>query len=270
MKLSICNIAWPKESTERILSNVAAKGFNAIEISPSRVWDDFRQIPLKELQEYYKYVKGFGLEICSMHSLFWGMTDMEIFGAGSLRKKFIEYFEELVKLASSMEVPHMVFGSPKVRKRGKLDINTAIEVASELLFPIAEKAYNFGTKILIEPLSVSETDFITDHREGLELVRSVNSRGFGLHLDAKAICSEKYSLEDVFSDSFGQYEHFHVNEVGLGSFKIPKLPHEKVAGLMGNGGYEGYVSIEMKQMPEYEAEIDAATDFVKRVYGGLG
>lgn len=267
MNLSISNIAWNQIDDTRILEKIRNHGFSAIEITPSRIWKNFQDTDSTERYRYLKHIQSFGLIICSMHSLFWMAKDMALFGTKSEQKNLSDYFAALIHLAQDLQIPRMIFGSPSVRKKGQLCTNDAYERAAEILFPISERAYQCGTKILIEPLSPLETDFVSNHREGIELVKTVASKGFGLHLDAKAICSEDVPPDIAIDDSKNMMEHFHVNEEGLGSFRNAKLPHDVLAKKLKDIGYDGFVSIEMKQLENYESEIECALNFVKQVYG---
>ncbi len=267
MKLSISNIAWPHDAEIRILKMVAEAGFSAIEVAPSRIWSDFRLTSKRERKEYLHIINEYGLEICSMHSLFWNNRESFLFGSYDEQSSLQRYFRDLINLACDLNIPHMVFGSPGIRYRGEVDIHKAYEIAAKILHPVAEYANSFGTRILIEPLSSQETDFITNHIEGINLVKAVDSRGLGLHLDAKAICSEFFPIETIITDSKDIIEHFHVNEEGLGSFFTPKLPHQLISEHLNGIGYKGYVSIEMRELDDYEEEVRRALCYVREVYG---
>ena len=266
MKLSISNIAWPKEDNKRILKLIASFGFSAIEIAPSRIWPDFRMVSKGKRLEELKVIQEYGLSVCSMHSLFWGIKNASLFGTVEEQDRLKSYFKELIVLADDIQVPRMVFGSPGVRRRGDLDDEVAFEIAAEVLRDISQYAYDQGVKILIEPLSADETDFIRDHKEGIKLVEYVDSKGFGLHLDAKAMCSEKIPINEILQGCRSKVEHFHANEKKLGSFKNVRIPHADLAEGLNGIGYGGYVSIEMKQFENYEEEISAALDYVREVY----
>lgn len=265
--LSISNIAWPHTEEGKILPCLADFGFTAIEIAPSRIWDNFEAVSSQDRKKYLNLVESYGLKICSMHSLFFTARNMALFGTKEEQKNLQSYFRLLIQLAQDMQVPRMIFGSPSVRKRGDIGIRESMHIAAESLAPVSEYAFQCGTKILIEPLSSQETDFISSHKEGKELVQCVGSRGFGLHLDAKAICSEGTPVDGIIEDCKDSIEHFHVNEKGLGSFKEAGLPHTGLAGALRKSDYKGFVSIEMKQLDNYEEEIRYALDFVRRVYG---
>lgn len=266
MKLSISNIAWPIEATESMLGMIRENNFKGIEITPSRIWEDFRETTSVQRKGYSRYVEKNGLEICSMHSLFWNCADMSIFGEADAKKRTEEYFKELIFLAEDMEIPRMIIGSPSIRRRNQIPNKDAMKIAVDFFAPLAEIAYSHGTKMLIEPLSDRETDFIITHHEGIELVDQVNSKGFGLHLDAKAICSQKESVEDILSQSINKLEHFHINENGLGLIGTTGIPHRKIGSLLQRYHYDGYASIEMKTLKDSFLCVKQSLEYVRMRY----
>ncbi len=266
MKLSVSNIAWPNEDCKKVLEYLAGTAVSAIEIAPSRIWPDFRSVNANERKRYYQSIRNYGLSICSMHSLYYGQKCMHILGNSDERKRFSTFTRQLIELAYDLEIPVMIFGSPVVRDRRDIPVDEALEYAAEALRPLSDYAYSSGTKILIEALSKEDTDFINTHNEAISLVEAVNSKGFGLHLDAKAISSEKQDYETIFEDCKGLIEHFHINENKLGGFEKPVFDHVKMAECLGQNGYEGFASIEMRQLPDYMSAIKIAVDFAEKEY----
>lgn len=267
MKLSISNIAWDYDSEEKVLDYIGGTKISAIEIAPSKIWNDFRKIDKKEIKKYKEHIETYNLTICSMHSLFYNIKNAQLFGNDEEKENLVTYFTRLGELAEILEIPKMIFGSPSVRDRGSLSIKEGIECSAEVLRKAAENTAKHGSKILIEPLTEQETSFINTHKEGIELVNAVNSKGFGLHLDAKAINAQQESLESILDES-GQYvEHFHVNEEGLGSLKDTLINHNAIAESLRRAHYNGYVSIEMRTLPNYMGEIKDAVGFLESTYG---
>ena len=267
MKLSISNIAWPLKDEDAVLEYLRNRDFDAIEIAPSKIWGNLDNISAWDVEKYRDYIGGFGLGISSMHSLFYNTNGMKLFGNDEERSALLCFFNRLSDIAEILEAPCMVFGSPKVRRCGRGSMKEAMESASDILRKAGDYAYSRGTKILIEPLAVGDTNFINTHQEGLELSTAVKSKGFGLHLDAKAISSEGLQLNEIIEECGSRICHFHVNESGLGSFNSPQLQHEVMGEALKKIGYAGYASVEMKLLPEYFDEIKVAVDFLEKCYG---
>lgn len=266
MLKSISNIAWPQENEEWVLKELQRRKWNAIEVAPSRIWEDFRKISGQERKKYREKILEHDLKICSMHSLFWGMKEAKVFGTAAEQKFFQDYMKELVELAADLGSRVLVMGSPPVRDREGLEYSEAVDIAASVLREPAEYAVQNNVAILIEPLTKKETNFINTHSEGLELARAVDSEGFGLHLDAKSVASEGVDVTDAIFACNGHIRHFHVNDPNLQPIGTVADYHEKMGKALRQIEYAGYVSIEMKMTDNYQASILQSMDVVDLYY----
>lgn len=266
MLKSISNIAWPRENENWVLKELQRRKWNAIEVAPSRIWENFRKISRQERNKYREKIMEHGLKICSMHSLFWGIQEARMFGTEVEQKFFQDYLKELVELAVDLGSKVLVLGSPPVRVRGGYEYAQAMDIAATVLKEPAEYAAQNNITILIEPLAKKETNFINTHSEGLELVRAVDSEGFGLHLDAKALAAEGVDITDSILACKGHIRHFHVNDPDLHPIGTVADYHEKMGNAMRQIQYPEYVSIEMKMTNHYQEDILRSMDLVDLYY----
>lgn len=266
MLKSISNIAWHQADEDWVLRKLREQNWDAIEIAPSRIWEDFRTVPRQKRIDYQKKVECQGLKICSMHSLFWGTKGIQIFGGSEEKRNMVEYLNELVDLAVDLKSRVMVLGSPAVRDKGEYEYDEAITIAARVLHESAEYADANGIKILIEPLTKQETNFINTHLDGLNLVEAVNSNGFGLHLDGKSIAAEETDLEKIILCCKGKIEHFHINDPGLQDIGTVAEYHTQMGLLLKRIGYDKYVSIEMRQSEKYRESISNSMQYVDEKY----
>jgi len=265
MLKSISNIAWPATDEEWALEELQRRGWNAIEVAPSRVWEDFRKITTEERKLYLDKIKSYNLQVCSLHSLFFGIEGADIFGTDTEQKIFVQYLLDLVDLASDLEAKVLILGSPKVRNRKNYRMEQAMAIAAQVLREPAQYANEKNIKILIEPLSKKETNFINTHDEGLELVELVNNNGFGLHLDEKAVVCEEGSIENNIKECENKFWHFHINEIDLTRI-IYSEQHNTVAETLKNIKYSNYISIEMRTEENYRDAILKSLDCVDFMY----
>ncbi len=266
MLKSISNIAWEQKDEEWVISKLLESGWNAVEVAPSRIWKDFRMIPRQQRIDYRKLIEEQGVHICSMHSLFWGVKEVHLFGSVLEQKNLVQYLKELVDLAVDLHSRVMVFGSPTVRDRKDYGYAEALSIASKVLYEPAEYAEDNGVKILIEPLTLKETNFIHTHYEAMELIEAVDSEGFGLHLDAKAVAEEEMEILEVISACKGRIEHFHINDPGLKEIGTEADYHSDFGRALKKIEYKQYVSIEMRQFEDYRASISKSIRCVEERY----
>ncbi len=266
MLKSISNIAWMQDEEEWVLEQLRQLGWNAIEVAPSKIWEDFRSIPRNQRSDYRKYVEEYGLKICSLHSLFWGIENAKLFGTVKEQENLKKYFRELVDLAVDLGSKVMIFGSPSVRDRGTYEYRKALDIAGKVLHESAEYAKENGVKILIEALTVTETNFINTHSEALALIAAVDSDGLGLHLDAKSLASEKTEIKEIIRNCKGKIEHFHINDPDLGEVGLAAGYHKNIGEALKEINYTNYVSIEMRRGEDAKRRISNSIKYVNEIY----
>ena len=266
MLKSISNIAWPQDDEQWVLQKLQQRSWDAIEVAPSRIWEDFRGISGQERRNYKEKIQTYGLKICSMHSLFWGIQEAKLFGTKTEQQAFLDYLKELVDLAVDLESKVLILGSPSVRDRGEYEYSHAMDIAATVLREAAEYALMSKVKILIEPLTRKETNFINTHSEGLKLVKMVNSEGFGLHLDAKAVAAEDMRIEDIVLECKGHIRHFHINDPDLQQIGTVADYHERIGQALIQNDYLGYASIEMRMTGKHRECIEKSMSYVDLYY----
>jgi len=267
MKLSISNIAWPPEEEDFYLRLIKGLGCSGVEIAPGKVW----QMPLESSREerasYASFVRGHGLEMSAMQALLYGHPELGLFGEADRVNKTIEYLKGICSLASDLGIRVLVFGSPANRRRGPILMDEAFERAAAFFSKIAPFAEENGTCICIEPLRPQETDFITTSEGGLKLVEMVDNPGFGLHLDAKALVLEKGNHSENIRKALHRMKYFHINDPELKEVNSSgEVDHFRLGTDLKAAGYDGYVSIEMRTMPDYQNCVRRSLDAAKRAY----
>ena len=266
MKLSISHIAWPFENENYFLELIAKNGCSGLEVAPSRIWSQPDKSSLYERQQYKKRVNYYGLNIVAFHALLFNRPDLGLFLDSFTRNKTKKYLIELCKLASNLGAKVLVFGSPANRRRFDLGNDTALEIAADFFYGIAKEAREMGVCLCIEPLSESESDFITSAKQGLNLVDLVGSDGFGLHLDSKALSDEEDVL-NVMHESVDSVKHFHVSEPELGLINMRgDVPHNLISSVLKEKKYKNYISIEMREQINYELSVKNSISLVKDIY----
>ena len=266
MELSISNIAWPAEYTGEMLGMIKRLGCSAIEVAPSRIWEEPSRATREDANGVLNLVKKAGLSIIALHSLLYSRKDLGLFRDKDTENATAEYIEKLVHLAEFLGARVLVFGSPANRRREDIPDEEAFERAADFFSRPARLAARLGVSIVIEPLSKEETDFITDSSQGLRLVKMVDSPGFGLHLDAKSIAAESAPYKRIFAEMAPSARHFHINDPGLVEVGSVATYHETFGMALREAGYSGYASIEMKTLPDFRKVVERSIGFAKRCY----
>lgn len=261
MALCISNIAWPPEQEEAFLPLLPEHGCQLLEVAPSKVWPEPVAVSPAQRRSYKQLVDSFGLRIVSMQALLYSRPDLRLFDSEEGDREVSHYLMALCEVAADLEAEVMVLGSPKNRRRGSLSKEAAMKRSAGVLAQVAQRAKELGTMLCIEPLGVSENDFITTAEEGMELVRMVDHPGFGLHLDAKALSEETADLDETMRLAVPFLRHFHISEPNLA---IPGtsglVDHARMGRILAESGYALATGIEMARQPDCrQAVLEALT-----------
>ncbi|NPE27413.1 sugar phosphate isomerase/epimerase [Methanococcoides sp. SA1] len=268
MEIAISNIAWdPSQLVEHLelLRDMECKG---LEIAPSAIWQEPTKVNQGEIVEFIELIHSYGLKIISMHSLTYTHPELKMFSTLETREKLKEYLFELIDLASKLNCPVMIFGSPQSRKVGTQNYDECFNLAVSFFKEIGMKAQTKGILFCIEPLGPSDNcDFITNADEAYKLITTVGCPNFSMHLDAKAMMDVNENYQAVFTNYGDFLKHFHVGDPGLNPPGTITDKHIEIAAAINNSSYEGYVSIEMKITDGESMEIVTnAINYVKKIY----
>ena len=140
----------------------------------------------------------------------------------------------------------MVFGSP--RQRSILPGEKAEDVfgrSADAFRAVCDVAGPLGVTLAIEPFAPAETNFLNTAAETVRLIRAVDHPACRLHLDVKAMSSERDPIDKIILDHRHYVAHFHANDPnrrGPGSGEVDFAP---IARALKTAKYDGYVSVEV-------------------------
>jgi len=267
MKLAISNIAWEKHDDLDILAGLHDHGVRGIEVAPTKVWPEWEGADVKQAAMYRKKLSSLGYEIPAMQAILFGRPDLQLFDRNCY-ESFFDHMKKVADLAAELGAGVLVFGAPRNRVRGQLSTRDAMQQAADFFSDAAEICYQRQCCIGLEhnPAGYG-CDFVTNVADARELVDQVAHPGFQLHLDSAGIHMCGPDMEAVIRQA-GKFVHYHISEPMLEPVADGEVDHERAAELLGNIGYTGWVSIEMKLVPEtatlYRSVDRAASCYVDR------
>jgi len=269
VKLAVSNIALSAYRHEDELKSLPGMGFLGLEVAPSRVWKNtWKGLSPKSVERYRKEVEKAGLSIVGLHSLFYDKPELGLFRDAETRQLTLDFMVHLSKLCRDLGGKTLIYGGG--RWRGNFSLNEATTYAIDFfsdLIPLIEK---HKTVFSFEPLGQSDTDFINSVYESIGFVKRINHPTVRVQLDAKALVSNEEMKSEVFEAAAPFLVHVHANEPDLGILGTSgQVDNYKMANLLRNIKYEGYVSLEQKMIGK-EAPLDAlqkSAKFLKECYG---
>lgn len=269
MKLAVSNIAWPTTADAAVADMLVAEGVAAVEVAPTKVWPQPTEATDAELDAYRAFWEGRGLPIVSAQSLLFGRPELTLFDDAATLARTLDYLTSVIRVCARLGAGPLVFGSPKNRRRGMLPIADATSIAVEFFGQLADIAAREGAIVALEANPPEYgADFVTSAPEALELVRAVNHPGLRLHLDAACMT---LAGDDATIIAAGRAElcHYHASEpmlapLGAGS----SVPHAALAESLRAVGYDGFVSVEMREPAPFAVEsLRDAVRFARNAYG---
>jgi sugar phosphate isomerase/epimerase len=198
-----------------------------------------------------------------LQAILFGKPELKVFGDDESRRDLINHLSLTISLASSLGARVLVFGSPRNRDRGELSTEDAMSQAEGFFREVGDLAERAGVKVCMEPNPEAyNCNFVTRWSEAVELVRRVDHPGFGLHLDSGCIHMAGDDAVEAIKTSIDLINHFHISEPQLSGFSSPQVDHARIGRALGESGYAGWVSIEMRRS---DVPLEGLADAIRLV-----
>ena len=241
MRLSISNIAWLHSQDEEMYQYLADKGFDGIEIAPTRLVPNNPYDKIDDSVRIIQRIKDkYQLAVSSMQSIWFGRTE-SIFSTEEDRIKLIDYTEKAVNYAQRIGCKNLVFGCPKNRN---MDDKNKYGIAIDFFSKLAELAKNYGVVIALEPNPVIyNTNFMNTTQEAIQFVKVINSDSLMVNLDLGTVIWNDENLVEAM-ENIELIHHIHISEPYLAQIAHRSL-HAKLKDILQEKDYNRFVSIEM-------------------------
>lgn len=270
MELAVSNIGWTNSEEPVIAESLRSLGIKHVEIAPTKLWDDPTTTTVDDARKYVDWWAKYDIRVSAFQSMLFARPDLTIFESDENRKETFEYMSRFIALAGVMGAKKLVFGSPKNRQIGNMTIDEANTIARGFFGGLGDIAEKNGVVLCLEPNAPQyNCDFITTTNEGGELVRSINSQGFKLHLDTACMALAGDDFTESIRASKDILEHFHISSPMLGQVEArDDVAHEEAALALKDIGYNKIISIEMRPGDEGAnvERITKAVEFAQSVY----
>ena len=236
-------------------------GFEGLEIAPTRIIPKDPYDSLKKASEWRNRIHSlYGFNICSLQSIWYGRKEM-LFGSDDESRFLLSYTQKAVDLAATLDCGNLVFGCPKNRL---IPENASFKKGIDFFKKLGKYAASKHTVIGMEANpAIYGTNYINDTISALELIKEVDSPGFGLNLDIGTMIENEENIRILYGCE-KYINHVHISEPFLAPVK-PREIHKELKDLLESCCYSGYVSIEMKTTADL-TEIEQIMRYVKEVF----
>ena len=248
-------------SFEKKLADMAAFGYSGIELLCGYPKDcDYRYVR--------ETCKKNGLEISDICSgAIYTVTGLKILDPDrERRRQCASLFADMVELAAKLENPIVTIGGFRGWARDIGSKSVAEEIIADLIAGLDTMLSEYGVKVAIETVNSNETDMFNSTAETLSFIDRVGSKNMGVLFDTfNADLTEERPL-DVLKALLddGKLLHFHIADRKReipGEGKIDFPAHLRV---LKDGGYDGFLSGELKSGPDPVATGKAVIENMKK------
>jgi sugar phosphate isomerase/epimerase len=271
MTLAVSNIAWQSSDESAVADRLEELGVRGVEIAPTKVFPNPLDVSDDEIAAYQQFWRQRGVKIVAFQSMLFGRDDLKLFLGSESREKTLAHLMGFVRLAGRMNVEVLVFGSPQNRRLPEgMTTEDAWSLAVEVFQRIGSLAADNGTTFCIEPNPPSyQCNFITNAREGIDLVDAVGNPGFALHLDAAGMTLAGDDIGASIAAAGSRLRHFHASAPWLGLLEEVIVDHAAAAAALKRQDYKGVVSIEMRSEDSDSpvSRVSRSVHIAQRHYG---
>lgn len=209
-------------------------------------------------------VASAGLEVCQV-------VTGELFGADglclvtaddALRQRAEERTRDVIDLAAYLGAMVNVG-----RLRGRLELlgqmSDPWSFAVDQLCRIADYAAARQVSITIEPINRYETDYVLSAADGLRLIQMMGRPNVGLMLDLFHMNIEDESIEQGLRCAGDRLWHVHIADSNRCYPGSGHLNFDPIFATLKEMGYQGYVSAELRPLPDPDTAALKTIDFLK-------
>lgn len=247
MKFAICNELFESWSHEKAIDFIAATGYAGVEVAPFTLGDSPTDVSASQRTAFRAQVESAGLEMLGLH---WLLARTDGFHLTShdadVRWRTLQRMIELANLTADLGGNVMVFGSPQQRNFiSPVTQDNAFEYTVALLCELVQTLVATNVTLAIEPLGPEETNFIQTAAEAQRICDAIGSPQVQLHLDVKAMSTERATVPEIIRQSAGKFVHFHANDPnrqGPGTGDVDFVP---IFEELNRCDYQGWVSVEV-------------------------
>lgn len=269
-QLAVSSIAWTNEEEKDVANALHKLGVRSVELAPTKLWADPTQATDNEIGDVLDFWKANGQNVVAFQSMLFGRENLKLFEDEASRQETAKFLKDFIRLAGKMGARVLVFGSPKNRQRGNIAYEVAFEIAKDFFADLGDVAQENNTCFCIEPNPADYAcDFVTNAQQGIELVKAVNNKGFGLHLDIAGMTLAGDDIAESIKNSASILRHFHASSPQLGQVEAAAgIDHGAAARALADINYKGLVSIEMRpaETGENVKRVEKAVEYIRDIY----
>ena len=276
MKFALCNEMFQAEALTKAFPIAQSLGYTGVEFAPFTLQPtatpfDVRAVPTAEIAAVGQRVVAAGLETVGLHWLLAKTEGLYLTSPDEeTRRATAAYLGALAECCASLGGTIMVLGSPAQRNLlPGVSYAEAEQYAADTLRRAMPACETQQVTIALEPLGPSEGDFLVTAQQGIALAELVASPQCRLHLDVKAMSSERKPIAEIIHDARDWLVHFHANDPNRQGPGTGEVEFEPIFQALADIDYRGWVSLEVFEYePSGEQIARDSIDYMRRCLPG--
>lgn len=273
MKFAICNETFGDRSFADTFSTIAKLGYTGVEIAPFTFapWAepfDVRDVNAERIVNVRTMAEDAGLEIVGLHWLLAKTEGLYLTSPDpTVRRRTADYLRTLAEFCASLGGRILVLGSPKQRNLlPGVSYEDAEAYAVEVLHGAISACKQFGVTLGVEPLGPADGDFMLTAQAAVRVIDMVDSPFCKLHLDVKAMSSERAAIPDIIRENRERLIHFHANDPNLLGPGMGAVDFGPIFAALRQIEYSGWVSVEVfKYEPSPDQIARQSIEYMRRI-----
>ena len=196
-----------------------------------------------------------------------------IVGDGFSEEKAKAYAEKMCARGAKLGIKNIGVGAPGARKLpAGYDMDKAYAQCEKFLEITATEAAKYGINVLFEALHDKCCDFANHTADGIKMVKKINMDNLKIVLDFYHMEAMGEDITDL-KDIMPYVRHLHCNHTPEGTLDREYIVPEdeemlmKIKKAVSECGYDGTISIEPNDTPDFDKVAPVAYVVMKKVFG---
>jgi sugar phosphate isomerase/epimerase len=144
------------------------------------------------------------------------------------------------------------------------DKKRSLEEMKNRFRELADYAGEPGVRLILEPITSKETNYINSTQDGIRMVDEVNRDNFGLMLDTYHMNIEDDNIFESIVQAGHRCWFLHFSDSNRKYPGSADIDFKKVIDTLGEIKYNGYVSMEIMPWPDPDAAARSAISFLRQ------
>ena len=245
-RYAICNELFEGWTLGRVARFCRDLGYEGLELAPYTLAERVDALSADDRAAIRREIEDEGMRVVGLHWLLARTEGLQLNDADpETRERTVRYLLSEIDLCADLGGDVLVLGSPAQRAPGRgVSYGQAWTYTAEAMRRCGQHAHERGVTFCIEALPEPECSFITDVAEAARLVRQVDTPGFCMIVDVKAMAHDPPPLGAQVHSVGALTRHVHVNDPNLLGPGMGDVDVAPVLRALHELGYDGWVSVE--------------------------